>query len=122
MLPNSQQRKPTDFGAELERYQGIVAEGKEYLKDHHGEDAPAPIPHLKSELPRSANTEITMATPSVLESIEDPIAAKIRQGVLDIEAKQNTAALTQEARARKIIANGMTDAHRLGFQEASDII
>jgi hypothetical protein len=122
MFPNSQQRKPTDFGAELERYEGIAAAGKEYLKENHGEDAPAPIPQRKSELPRSVNAEVTMATPSVAESMEDPIAAKIREGVLDIEAKQNVAALKQEANARRIIANGMSDAHKLGFQEASDII
>jgi len=87
MLPNSQQRKPTDFGAELERYEGIAQEGKEYLKENGGEDAPATIPRLKSELPRSPNQEITMATPSTAESLGDPIAAKIRQGVLDLEAK-----------------------------------
>jgi len=85
MVPDSEQRKPTDFGAELERYERIDQEGKEYLKEHHGEDAPAPIPRLKSELPRSADQEITMATPSTAESLFEPIAAKIRQGVLDIE-------------------------------------
>ena len=115
MLPNSQQRKPTDFGAELERYEGIAQEGKEYLKEHGGEDAPATIPHLKSELPRSPTQEITMATPSAAASLSDPVAAKIRQGVLELEAQQNQAALQQEAKEKKIIANGLTDAHRLGF-------
>jgi hypothetical protein len=87
MLPNSQQRKPTDFAAELERYEGIAQEGKEYLKQNGGEDPAAPIPRLMSELPRSPSQLTTMATPSTAESLGDPIAARIREGVLDLEAK-----------------------------------
>ena len=66
MFPNSQQRKPTDFAEELNRYETIAKEGKEYLKENYGEDPAAIIPELKSTLAPSPDQKITMKTPSAL--------------------------------------------------------